>query len=1454
VAEWGVQAAEALDHAHQLGIVHRDVKPANLMLDGSGRLWVTDFGLAQVQSDTRLTMTGDLVGTLRYMSPEQALAQRVVVDHRTDVYSLGATLYELLTLRPVFEGQDRQELLRQIAFEEPPRPRKLDRAIPAELEIIVLKALEKRPQDRYATAQLLADDLRRWQEDRPIQARRPGLYQRAAKWLRRHRAVAAWAGVFLLVALAALACSTVIVALALAKETEAKKQEEAAKNQEKEAKNDLAGANTELTKQTQLAQDALEKKEDESYSQCILLAKYELADGRVQQADELLERCPEERRRWEWYYLKRLYHSERATLKTGQAYQLAFSPDGRQLVSWSSAGVKLWDVATGRALLTLPLKRSVIAVRFNGKHLATLALDFKPDDPKQYGPSLAVWDAVTGEKVSDHFLCAGSLWSVAFSPDGNRVAVAGFWYAPVNAVNCVVWNVTTGTRELELERSGGGNGIGVTWSPDDQGWSSMTWGPDGRHIATGVALWAASTGKKIISFPQLLSSNRLVFSPDGRRLAGFTPKAELTVWDAATGQELLKLSGRAKRISAMAFSPDGKRLACAEGGGRDIRVWNAATGQELSTLRGHSREVTSITFSPDNQHLASASVDGTVKIWDTTAVPGCTVRHTAPNCAGLTSTGRVVSVYGDRLKVTDLQSGKEILSVACAAPNGSFRDPALSDDGNRLAANLWSSDFWEDLKVWDLSTRKEVFSLQSVASKVKYLLSSRLSPDGQRLTVVDFVGQGLPSPAGALVGSAGYRATWQYKVKVWDVATGQESHSFPVPLGMSCSLLDWKRVVCFPPPGPAPKPALVVGQVFDITTGRELGSFSTAYDPHERRFISPDRKWVACSHVDEETGNQGFALWDITTGEKLFSASSPFHDLAFSPDGRRLAVLGPLSNPGTGRLTLRELPSGRPLFTLDTPSCYRVQFSPDGKRLMTATVDGTVLIWGAALAGADALAPAHHDAQLNLASFLLSCPPGLRDRERALHLTREAEKQLPDTRDSLRLLAEVYSQAEDWPAAARALERYKPLGMFQFNEPELFFRLAVAHARAGDARRARRHYDEGVARWRPFYLLKEHEKEDPGTTLYRQYKAIHVLPVWAEAAALLGLQGDSVNAHATFAFHLRTMGCLDEAIAESQQAVALAPNNAGVRVALGIALAGKRQLDEAIAEYNKAFAKGRLDVETFALARVHLGLALEDQGRLDEAIAEYKKVLAIDPDHAAALCFLGDALFDQGRFDDALPVLRRGHELRAKPGDWPYRAPRRSVQLCETFRELDRKLPALLDGQQPLGKDPRWKDLAELCRLPGKARYRDAVRIYAEGLAAHPELKELSNWRYDAACAAVLAAAGQGVDADKLSDRERASLRQRALNWLRADVKVYQDRYQRMMDLPPAERGKERPTILNPLQVWLGDSSLADVRGAEALARLSDPEREGWQGLWEEVEVLLQRIRQSQSPPGFLEP
>ena len=180
VARLGAEAADALDHAHGLGILHRDIKPANLLIDPHGALWITDFGLARFPSDLSLTHTGDMVGTLRYMSPEQAQARGGVVDQRTDIYALGVTLYELLTLQPAFNGRDHQELLRQIALDEPVSPRRLNPAVPRDLETIVLKAIAKDPASRYTTAQELAADLRRFMDDQPILARRPGPLERSA--------------------------------------------------------------------------------------------------------------------------------------------------------------------------------------------------------------------------------------------------------------------------------------------------------------------------------------------------------------------------------------------------------------------------------------------------------------------------------------------------------------------------------------------------------------------------------------------------------------------------------------------------------------------------------------------------------------------------------------------------------------------------------------------------------------------------------------------------------------------------------------------------------------------------------------------------------------------------------------------------------------------------------------------------------------------------------------------------------------------------------------------------------------------------------------------------------------------------------------------------------------------------------------------------------------------------
>jgi serine/threonine protein kinase len=211
IAELIADAADALEHAHSLGIVHRDVKPGNLIVDETGRVYVADFGLARFGPDAGLTMSGDLLGTLRYMAPEQALARHGLADHRVDVYGLGATLYELLTSRPAVDGTEKAEILHNIAFEEAVALRKHEKQIPAELETIALKCLAKNPNERYATAGELAADLRRYCDDKPIKAKPPTTLQRAARRLRRHpRVLAAAFAVAVLAAVGAMVSAVLI--------------------------------------------------------------------------------------------------------------------------------------------------------------------------------------------------------------------------------------------------------------------------------------------------------------------------------------------------------------------------------------------------------------------------------------------------------------------------------------------------------------------------------------------------------------------------------------------------------------------------------------------------------------------------------------------------------------------------------------------------------------------------------------------------------------------------------------------------------------------------------------------------------------------------------------------------------------------------------------------------------------------------------------------------------------------------------------------------------------------------------------------------------------------------------------------------------------------------------------------------------------------------------------------
>jgi serine/threonine protein kinase len=383
-ARLGVQAAEALEHAHQMGVIHRDIKPANLIVDGQGQLWVADFGLAHCQSHDGLTMTGDLLGTIRYMSPEQTQGRPGLVDHRTDVYSLGVTLVELLTLEPAVRGQDRQELLRRIGQEEPVPPRRLNPAVPADLETVVLKAMAKNREERYGTAQELADDLRRFLNDEPIRARRPSLPQRVQKWARRHRPVVVSGGVAALTVLVlTIAGLTAGIAVIWEKQQETDKAWQAEKRAKEEAQENLR----------------LEKRARYFYG--IALADREWGLNNPDKVEPILGDCPEELRQWEWRYLNRLCHEDRFTARahTGAVVGVAYSPDGSRLASLSDRGVKVLDAATGKELLAIERGYSTVVFSPDGRRLATTTGD---NYPPLFGPvplSAKVWDATTGREL-----------------------------------------------------------------------------------------------------------------------------------------------------------------------------------------------------------------------------------------------------------------------------------------------------------------------------------------------------------------------------------------------------------------------------------------------------------------------------------------------------------------------------------------------------------------------------------------------------------------------------------------------------------------------------------------------------------------------------------------------------------------------------------------------------------------------------------------------------------------------------------------------------------------------------------------------------------------------------------------------------------------------------------------------------------------------------------------------
>jgi tetratricopeptide (TPR) repeat protein len=394
-----------------------------------------------------------------------------------------------------------------------------------------------------------------------------------------------------------------------------------------------------------------------------------------------------------------------------------------------------------------------------------------------------------------------------------------------------------------------------------------------------------------------------------------------------------------------------------------------------------------------------------------------------------------------------------------------------------------------------------------------------------------------------------------------------------------------------------------------------------------------------------------------------------------------------------------------------------------------------------------------------------------------------------------------------------------------------------AHGNLGLALEEMGELDNAVAEYGEAIRLKKDRHNSHynlGNALLRQGRWDRAIAEYGEAIHLMKEDFDNLYlayAHYGLGNALRAKGQLDDAIVYYRKAIRLKKDYVEALNTLGVTLKDKGQVDEAIAEYRKAIGFKK----DYADAHNNLGGALQAKGELDEAVAEYRKAIEYKKDDAEPHYNLGWALVQKGQFREALEESRRGHELGSRTPGWRYPSARR-VRHCERLIELDGKLPAILQGDIKPASPAERIELAGLCAL--KRLHRAAVLFYKEAFDAQAKLADdlgTAN-RYNAACAAALAGCGNGEDADKLDDTERARLRRRALDWLRADLQAWG----RLVDEEP---DKARPMIVKQMRHWLDDADFAGVRGAKALARLPEAEREPWQTLWSDVAVMLARAQ-----------